>query len=109
MNNVSGWQWFKSRYLPATENYLKKVGEQILMKLSEIKKLVADAAGKSSEAFAEIGTRLADMQKQIDELIAGNADPDVTDEAFTADLAKLKTTTDALADIVPTPQEPPVA
>lgn len=69
----------------------------------EIKAQVAAAAARSTEAFAELGTRIADLQKQIDELIAGATDPDVTDEAFLANLQTLKTNTDALADIVPTP------
>lgn len=79
----------------------------ILMKLSEIKNQIAAAATRSTEAFAELGSRIADLQKQIDDLIAGAGDPDVTDEAFLASLNTLKTNTDALADIVPNVPPPP--
>ncbi len=79
----------------------------ILMKLAEIKAQIAAAAAKSTEAFAEISTKITAMQTQIDELIAGASDPDVTDEAFLADLQNLKTTTDQLADIVPNVPTPP--
>ncbi len=77
------------------------------MKLNEIKAQIAAAAAKSTEAFAEISTKITAMQTQIDELIAGASDPDVTDEAFLADLQNLKTTTDQLADIVPNVPTPP--
>lgn len=76
------------------------------MKLSEIKAQIAASAARSTEAFAELGKRISDLQKQIDDLIAGAGDPDVTDEAFLADLNTLKANTDALADIVPNPPSP---
>lgn len=74
---------------------------RIIMKLSEIKAQVKAAAAQSAEAFQELGTKIGDLQKQIDDLIAGAADPDVTDEAFLADLNTLKTNAQQLADIVP--------
>lgn len=77
------------------------------MKLSEVKAAIAEASKQNAEAFGEIGTRIADMQKQIDDLIAGNSDPDVTDEQFLANLESLKSNAKALADIVPNPVEPP--
>lgn len=81
--------------------------ESILMKLSEIKSAIAEAAAKSTEAFGELSTKIADLQTQIDKLIADASDPDVTDEAFLANLGTLKTNTAALADIVPTPVTAP--
>lgn len=78
--------------------------EEIHMLLSEIKTQIAQAAAKSTEAFAELGTRIGALQQQIDDLIAGASDPNVTDETFLADLQTLKTNTDQLADIVPNPE-----
>lgn len=79
----------------------------ILMKLAEIKAAVKEAAKDNAEAFSEIGTQIGALQKQIDDLIAGNSDPDVTDEDFLTDLESLKTSAQNLADIVPAPAEPP--
>lgn len=87
---------------------LKKL-EGIDMKLSEVKAEIAGVRAQATEAFGEVSTRLSDMQKKIDDLIAGSSDPDVTDEAFLADLNALKTDVKQLADIVPNaPAEPPV-
>jgi hypothetical protein len=83
---------------------LKRISEieiYTVMKLSEIKAQVAAASKRSTEAFAEVGTRITALQTQIDELLAGNSDPEVTDEQFAADLATLKANIDQLADIVP--------
>lgn len=77
-----------------------------IMKLSEIKAQIAASAAKSTEAFTELGARILALQKQIDDLIAGAGDPDVTDEAFLADLNTLKVNAEALADIVP--NTPPI-
>lgn len=90
------------------EQLITKLTTNIEMKLSEIKAAVAKAAKDNAEAFGEIGTKIGALQKQIDDLIAGNADPDVTDEDFLADLESLKTSAQGLADIVPAPAEPPV-
>jgi len=97
--------WLKSPAGPVLKSDLIKLEKKVMAKVSEIKKIVADAAAKSTEAFTEISTRLADLQKQIDDLIAGNGDPEVTDEEFTANLTKLKETTDSLADLVPNQAE----
>lgn len=80
------------------------------IKLSAIKDAVTAAAKQNREAFAEIGTKIADLNKQIDDLIEGQSDPDVTDAAFEASLAELAADAKALADIVPgtaTPSESP--
>lgn len=78
------------------------------MKLSEVKAVVASAAKANVEAFSEIGTKIADLNQQIADLLAGVGDPEVTDEQFLADLNTLATTGKALADIVPgTPTPPP--
>lgn len=91
-------------------NRIAKLETNLTMKLSEIKTAIAEAAANSREAFAELATKIADLQKQIDDLIAGNSDPDVTDEAFLADLQSLRTDAANLAAIVPNvpPVEPPV-
>ena len=71
------------------------------LKVSEIKAAVATLAKQNKEALAEIGTKIADLNKQIEDLLAGNSDPTVTDEQFEADLKQLQTDAQALADIVP--------
>lgn len=86
---------------------LKQQNEQIIMRLSEIKAAVAESAKQSSEAFAELGSKIADLQKQVDDLIAGAQDPDVSDPDFLNDLNTLKTNVAELAAIVPNPTEPP--
>lgn len=75
--------------------------DNLAMKLSEIKAAVADAAAKSTEAFAELSPRIADLQAKIDQLVADASDPDVTDEAFLKDLTTVQTNAKQLADIVP--------
>lgn len=80
------------------------------MKLSQIKADIAAASKQSKEAFAELGSKVASLQKQVDDLIAGASDPDVTDQQFLDDLTTLKTNVAQLADLVPnTAPEPPVA
>ncbi len=87
---------------------IEKQGKENSMKLSEVKTAVSTAAKQNREAFVELGTKIADLQKQIDDLISGAGDPEVTDEAFLADLNSLKTDAQALADIVPgSPTTPP--
>lgn len=77
------------------------------IKLSEIKTAVATLAKQNKEALAELGTKIADLNQQIADLIAGNSDPTVTDEAFEADLQSLAADARALADIVPGSPTPP--
>lgn len=89
---------------------MEEMEKRMSLKISEIKAAVAEIKKNNSEAFAELGTRIADLQKQIDDLIAGNSDPSVTDEVFEADLNDLKVSAKGLADIVPgtpTPELPP--
>jgi hypothetical protein len=103
-------EWFRSHLEKSpTKDDLIQLQKTILMKLSEIKAAVAAAAAKNTEAFSEISAKITAMQTQIDELIAGNSDPDVTDEAFLAQLQALSTSAAQLADIVPAapPVEPP--
>lgn len=79
------------------------------MKLSEIKAQVKEAAANNREAFTELGTKIADLEKQIADLIEANTDPDVTDAEFETALAQLGTDAKALKDIVPgSPTAPPV-
>jgi hypothetical protein len=101
-------EWFKSLFArPATQHDLKQLENLMARKLSEIKADVAAASARSTEAFAEIGKRIADLQKQIDDLLAGNSDPNVTDEEFLTNLETLKTNVASLADIVPNPAPEP--
>jgi hypothetical protein len=79
---------------------------EIAMRLSEIKAQIAEAAAKSAEAFAELGTRIGDLQRQVDELVAAASDPDVTDTAFLADLNTVRSNVASLAEIVPNPAPP---
>lgn len=74
-----------------------------LMKLSEVKQQIALAAAQSTEAFSELSAKIAELQKQIDDLIAGAGDPEVGDEAFLADLKTVRANVQALAEIVPNP------
>ncbi len=80
------------------------------MKLDQIKLAVTAAAKQNREAFTEIGTKIADLNQQIQDLKDAATNPDVTDEAFLADLADLRADAQKLADIVPgspTPDTPP--
>lgn len=77
--------------------------EKLDMKLSEVKTIINQSSGQTKEALGEIGTKIADLQKQIDDLIAGNGDPEITDEVFLTNLNQLKTDAAALAAIVPNP------
>lgn len=99
--------WLKSTAGFVTKCDLGKTEENIVMKLSEVKAIVNQSAGETKEALGEIGTKVADLQKQIDDLIAGNSDPEVTDEVFLTNLNQLKTDTAALAAIVPPVVVPP--
>jgi hypothetical protein len=98
----------KSRDRQAMLSDLQDLQKKLLMKFSELKTQMAALAARSTEAFAELGTKIAALQTQIDELVAGATDPEVTDEVFNADLATLKTNIDLLADIVPA-STPPAA
>jgi HalX domain-containing protein len=101
-------KWIKSLFAHcAPKDDLQRRIKRMAKKLSEIKADVAAAAARSTEAFAEIGKRIADLQKQIDDLISGVSDPEITDEAFLTNLQTLKGNVDSLADIVPNPTEPP--
>ena len=93
---------------PTTEQQAK-LKEKIMVTISQIKAAVAEAKKANREAFTEIGTKIADLNKQIADLISGARDPEVTDEAFEQDLKDLQTDAKALADIVPgspTPEPP---
>lgn len=90
---------------------LAEMENNLMIKVSEVKAAVAQFKTQNREALAEIGTKIADLNKQIADLIAGVGDPEVTDEVFEQDLRDLAADAKALADIVPgTPTpEPPSA
>lgn len=107
---------YKSRVVKFIQRFLgrliglpchtKQLTEHITLKLSEIKAAIAEASEKNAEALAEIGRLVGDLRQQIADLQAGNNDPEVTDEVFTAKLNQLKADADALADIVPNGEAP---
>ena len=103
---VTEFDWLKSHSGFATKQDLKVMEEHLIMKLTEIKAQIAQAASRSTEAFTEVNARLVELQNQVDALVVAATDPDVTDEKFLADLQLIKTNTDALADIVPAPVPP---
>lgn len=84
-----------------TKQDLDNLEQRLNMKLSKIKEDVALVNSQLTEGLAEITAR-------IDQLVADNADPEVTDEVFTAELEAVKQKADALANLAnPTPSEPP--
>lgn len=97
--------WLKSPAGPVLHSDLNKLEKKIVMKLSDVKKAIKAAAADSVEAFDELKKRLDDQQKQIEDLIAGQSDPEVSDEDFLADLQKLSDNNKALAEIVPNSAE----
>ena len=76
------------------------------MKLSEIKSQIAEAAKNSREAFSELSTRITDLQTKVDKLQADLADPEVTDEAFAANLQSVSDDVRKLAELTPNPEPP---
>lgn len=89
---------------PATKQDLVNLEQNILMKLSQVKTIITEAAAKNVEAFAEIAALVALLNAQLATAIENAADPEVTDEAFLATLADLQGTATQLADIVPNPE-----
>ncbi len=86
---------------PVTKSDLNELEENLSMKLDLIKQAVAAAAKQNREAFTEIGTKIADLNKEIQDLKDAATNPDVTDEQFLADLTALQADAQALANIVP--------
>jgi hypothetical protein len=95
------FQWMATHHHFATQHDLENLNQDLTMKLSEIKTAISTASRQQKEALTEIGTKIADLNNQIADLIAGASDPDVTDEAFLADLTSLQSDSQALADLVP--------
>ncbi|HEX2900806.1 MAG TPA: hypothetical protein VHS96_13880 [Bacteroidia bacterium] len=96
---------------PVTKSDINELEENLSMKLDQIKSAVTAAAKQNREAFTEIGTKIADLNKEIQDLKDAATNPDVTDEQFLADLASLQTDAQELANIVPgspSPETPPV-
>lgn len=85
----------------ATKQDIDRLHADISMKLTDIKTAVATAARQNREAFQEIGTKIADLNQQIADLIESASNPDVTDEAFLTDLAGLQADAKSLSEIVP--------
>lgn len=95
------FQWMVSHHHFATKTDIENLKEDLSMKLSLIKSAVTDAARANREAFTELGTKIADLNQQIQDLKDAATDPDVTDEAFLASLTELQADAKALAEIVP--------
>lgn len=89
-----------NRYM-STQNSINQLEDTLLMKLSEIKTIIATSSKSQKEALAEIGTQIADLKTQIDDLKNAATDPDVTDADFLQQIATLQSDAQALADIVP--------
>ena len=84
-----------------TKQDLNELEERLNMKLSQIKQDVATVNAQLTEGLAEITAR-------IDQLVADNADPEVTDAEFTANLDSVKSLADAIANKAnPVTTEPP--
>jgi hypothetical protein len=75
-----------------TKQDLDNLEDKIMAKLSQIKADVARINDNLKEGLAEITARLA-------ELVADNADPEVTDVEFTASLEAALASSEALADL----------
>ena len=101
------FSWMVSHHHFATKTDIDNLNHDISMKLSQIKSAVTEAARQNREAFQEVSTRIADLNQQIADLIAAQNDPEVTDEAFLAELNALQADAKALADIVPGSATPP--
>lgn len=99
----------KSNSNAITKQDLQGLEEHMTIRVSEVKAAIAEFKKNNAEALAELGTRIADLNKQIEDLIASNADPAVTDEVFEADLRELGESSKALAEIVPGTPTPPSA
>lgn len=85
----------------ATQHALHNLEDTLVMKLSEIKQAIASASRSQKEALTEIGSQIADLKQQIDDLKNAATDPDVTDADFLQQINSLQSDAQALADIVP--------
>lgn len=95
------FNWMVTHHNFATKRDIQDLKDDITMKLSEIRQAISTASKQNKEALAELGTKIADLNAQIAELIANASDPEVTDEQFLTDLNSLREDAQALADIVP--------
>ncbi len=95
------FNWMVTHHKFATKQDIQELKEDLTMKISQIASAVAEIKKNNREAFTELGTKIADLNQQIADLIASASDPDVTDEAFLADLNDAKADAQKLADIVP--------
>lgn len=99
------FHWMVAHHYFATKQDLENLNQDLTMKLSEVKVAVAAAAAEikknNREAFTELGARIADLNQQIADLVAGASDPEVSDTQFLQDLNDAKADAQALADIVP--------
>lgn len=85
----------------ATQRAIHQLEENLTMKISDVKTALQTASRQQKEALAEIGTQIADLNVQIQELRDAATDPNVTDEEFNTLVATLQTDAQALANIVP--------
>lgn len=81
--------------------------DQMAIKVSEVKEAVQEIRSANAEAFAELATRVTDLDGQIAALILQLADPTITDAVFEENLSAAKASSAQLKDIVsgsgPTP------
>ncbi len=97
----SQFEWMIRHYQFATKSDIETLHEDIAMKLSQIKTAIAQAGAQQKEALTEIGTQIADLNKQIQDLKDAATDPDVTDAEFIAQIEQLQADAKSLADVVP--------
>jgi len=95
------FQWMVGHRQFATKQDIETLSESISMKIPEAKVALQTASRQQKEAIAEIGTQLADLNVQIQELKTASTDPNVSDEDFNSLVATLQADAKALADLVP--------
>ena len=93
--------WMVSHHHFATKSDIENLNSDLTMKISEIKTAIATASRAQKEALAEIGSQVADLKQQIDDLKNAATDPDVTDADFLQQITTLQADAQSLADIVP--------
>lgn len=74
--------------------------DQMAIKVSAVKEAVAEIRSANAEAFAELATRVTDLDAQIAALILQLADPEITDAVFEENLEAAKVSSAQLKDIV---------
>lgn len=101
---TTGWQWFKSRCLPATQYDLEQLEKRMAIKLSELDKTVEGLQATVEKIWTEQQTRydalLAEFNKLKEQL--DNVElPPATESRLNAFAARLKEFDDTIPDTTP--------